>query len=61
MGSSGEPCYDAACVNRAYSALPLESDLRIDAADIGDALVHLSQNVNARLAFDVMTLGMPAA
>ena len=30
-------------------------------AGVGDALTHLSKNVNARLAFDVMLLGLPAA
>jgi hypothetical protein len=41
MGSTSELCYDTPCVNRAYAALPLELDVRIDAASAaiaGDAV-----------------------
>lgn len=50
-GVTDQGCYDANCVNRAYSALPIEADLRFDAgnADIaGEA--YLERTILAPVA-----------
>jgi hypothetical protein len=69
MGSASDPCYDAACVNRAYALLPLGSDVRIDAAE--EAISGESMGATAlflgidaatvgRTLRSVFTAGMPA-
>ncbi len=69
MGSSSELCYDTACVNRAYAALPLELDLRIDAAQAaisGDAVdsTAIFQGIDAsstgHTLRTIFTAGVPA-
>jgi hypothetical protein len=32
-GAATDPCFATACTNRAYSALPIATDVRVDAAD----------------------------
>jgi hypothetical protein len=62
-------CYETACVSRVYSTLPLESDLRIDAADVelaGDdydavsSFAGIDASSIGKTLRTIFTSGMPA-
>ena len=53
-GSSTKPCYEEACINRAYSTLPLGRDLLIEWADLAIA----GSSIDGRATFSRVDSGL---